>query len=281
MPSFDTPEPITVEIELYVGDARLVASDRTDTVVDVRPTDLGNDQDVKVAEQTRVELVAGRLLVRAPKQRTLGLFGKPGSIDVTVEVPAGSDVRASTAVGALRCQGRVGRCRVRTSSGDIQVEDTAELDADTSIGGVEAGHVAGDLEISTGSGRVRVTEVDGTAVVKNANGQCWIGSAGGDARISTANGDIAVDHAGAGVTAHTANGDVRIGEVVRGVSSLKTGLGAVEVGIRQGTAAQLDLHTGFGRVVNQLEPADGPATTDETAQIYARTGYGDVVVRRS
>ena len=39
MPTFDTPEPITVVIDLSVGDVRITASDRADTVVEVRPTD--------------------------------------------------------------------------------------------------------------------------------------------------------------------------------------------------------------------------------------------------
>jgi DUF4097 and DUF4098 domain-containing protein YvlB len=281
MPNFDTPEPISVEIDIHVGDSRVVASDRTDTVVEVHPSDLGNEQDVKAAAQTRVEYAAGRLLVKAPKQRALSVFSKLGSIDVTIAVPTGSDVRATTAVGAFRLQGRLGRCRIRTATGDMQLDDTASLDADTSIGAVEAGHVAGDAEISTGSGRVRIGEVDGAVTIKNSNGQSWVGAAGGDVRISSANGDISVDRAGAGISAKTANGDVRIGELVRGVASLRTGMGSVEFGIRTGTAAQLDVHTSFGRVINQMDLVDGPAASDQTVQVNARTGYGDIVIHRA
>ena len=39
MPTFDTPEPISVTVEFGVGDLRIVASDRTDTMVEVRPSD--------------------------------------------------------------------------------------------------------------------------------------------------------------------------------------------------------------------------------------------------
>ncbi|MGI8415742.1 MAG: DUF4097 family beta strand repeat-containing protein, partial [Nakamurella sp.] len=35
MPTFGTPEPITVTIDLPIGDVRLTASDREDTVVEV------------------------------------------------------------------------------------------------------------------------------------------------------------------------------------------------------------------------------------------------------
>ena len=37
MPTFDTPQPITATVEISAGSVRLVASDRDDTVVEVRP----------------------------------------------------------------------------------------------------------------------------------------------------------------------------------------------------------------------------------------------------
>ena len=60
MPTFDTPEPITATIDVAVGDVRITAGDRSDTVVDVRPSDASNDEDVKAAERTRVEYASGQ-----------------------------------------------------------------------------------------------------------------------------------------------------------------------------------------------------------------------------
>ncbi len=67
MPKFETPEPISVSVALVVGDLRIIASDRNDTVVVVSPNDSSSEGDVKAAEQTRVEFSQGRLLVKAPK----------------------------------------------------------------------------------------------------------------------------------------------------------------------------------------------------------------------
>ena len=55
MPIFDTPAPISVTIEIGVGDIRVVASERADTVVDVQPSDGSKQSHVTAAEQTRVE----------------------------------------------------------------------------------------------------------------------------------------------------------------------------------------------------------------------------------
>ena len=281
MPSYDTPRPITATVELVVGDLRIVAADRTDTVVEVRPSDPGSDADVRAAGQTRVEYGDGRLLVKTPKQRGLGLFGKPGSVDVTLDLPAGSHVQAESGVGAVRTAGELAECRVKSGAGDVQLDRVGPLALDTGAGRVEVDAVAGRAEISTGSGRLRVREIDGPAVVKNSNGDSWLGLVTGDLRVSAANGDIVVDRAGGGVVASTANGDVRVGAVARGIASLKTGFGEVEVGIPAGTAAKLDVSTSFGRVRNQLETADGPQETDETLDLRARSSYGDIVIRRA
>ncbi|GAA2656890.1 DUF4097 family beta strand repeat-containing protein [Nonomuraea recticatena] len=80
----------------------------------------------------------------------------------------------------------------------------------------------------------------------------------------------------------TAYGSVSIGEVVRGAVVLDSGRGDLEVGLRQGTAAWLDLDSHFGSVDVPLAAAhDGPRQAEETVEVRARTRYGDILVRRS
>jgi DUF4097 and DUF4098 domain-containing protein YvlB len=281
MPAFPTPEPITATISLVVGEARLVASDRGDTVVEVRPTDPSHQPDVEAAEQTRVEYSAGELVVRAPKQRGRGLFMRPGSVDVSIELPSGSSVEGSTSVGAFRGTGRLGACRVKISAGDIRFEDVAGVDARTSAGSIDIGRVAGDADVSTGTGSLRIGEVDGAAVVKNSNGDCWIGHASRNLRVHNANGVIVIDRGDSDITAKTARGDVRVGEVASGSMALTTAFGEIEIGIRPGTAAHLDAHTSFGQVRNSLIGSDGPDAAERTAAIHARTSFGDILIHRT
>ena len=283
MPTYDTPHPVTATVELVVGDLRIVAADRTDTVVEVRPSDPGSDADVRTADQTRVEYADGLLLVKTPKQRGLGLFGKPGSVDVTVDLPARSKVQVDSGAGGVRTTGTLGACRVKSGAGDVQVDrvEGGRLSLEIGAGRVDVDTVAGRADISTGSGRLQVRAIDGPAVVKNSNGDSWIGLVTGDLRINAANGDIAVDRAGGDVVARTANGGITVGAVTGGTVSLKTGFGEIEVGIPAGTAAKLDVSTSFGRIRNQLESTDGPQETDETVDLRARSSYGDIVIRRS
>ncbi|HEX5400866.1 MAG TPA: DUF4097 family beta strand repeat-containing protein [Pseudonocardiaceae bacterium] len=282
MSTFATPEPIFLVLDVGVGFTELTASDRDDTVVEVRPSDPANETDRRTAEQTRVERTADGVLVRAPKQRGFGVFGsKPGSIDVTVELPTDSRVQAEIGAGGVRCAGRIGECRVKTGVGDIQLEHTGVLTADAGAGSVTVRRIVGTAEVSTGSGSIRVHQIDGNAVLKNSNGDNWVDEVSGELRMTSANGSVVANHVGASVTAKSANGDVRVGDVTRGTASLKTALGAIEVGIHAGTAARLDVSTDFGRVHNNMESTDGPAATDETVDVQAHTSFGDIVIRRA
>jgi DUF4097 and DUF4098 domain-containing protein YvlB len=281
MPTFETMEPICVTIALSVGDLRITASDRTDTVVVVSPSDSSKESDVKAAEQTRVEYSQGTLVIKAARSwKRYTPFGGGESIDVAIELPAGSRVEAEAAVADIRCDGRLGDCRLTTGVGNIRLDETGPLHVSTSAGNVTVDRVGGRGEV-TASGQLRINEIDGPAVIKNLNGVTWIGEVKGDLRCNAANGDITVDRALGAVSARTANGAVRIGEVVRGSVELGTAYGELEVGIRAGTAALLDVRSQFGSVRNSLTASDGPHPSDSTVEVRARTSFGDIVIRRS
>ena len=231
MPTFATPEPITVSIELSVGDVRIVASDRADTTVQVRPTDESRDLDVRDAEQTRVEHTPVGLVIKTPRPRGLGLLGKPGSVDVTIELPAGSSVHGDSSVAAFHTSGRLGECRIKTTAGNVDLDETGPLDLHTGAGAVSVTKVGGDAEVTTGTGRIRLGEIDGSAVIKNSNGDTRIEAVTGDLRMNASNGDLTVGRAEGNVTGKSANGEIRIGQVSSGTVEIKTSNGEIEVGV--------------------------------------------------
>jgi DUF4097 and DUF4098 domain-containing protein YvlB len=280
MPTFDTPDPITATINIVAGDVRISAGDRSATSVTVDPTDASNDEDRKAAELTRVEYANGQLLVKAPKLRSWLPRSSGGSVDVSIELPAGSHVHGGAALADFACDGPLGECRIRTGLGHIRLERADTLSLKTGIGDISVDRATGHAEITAGSGELRVRELDSSAVIKNSNGDTWVGVAGGDLRVSAANGSIAVDVSQASVVAKSANGDVRLGEAVRSSVVLETKLGDLEVGIREGTAAWLDVGAAAGRVHNALDATDAPDPSAETVEVRARTTAGDVLIRR-
>src|ERR1700710_1476888 len=106
MPTFPTPQPIHLTLELANGDARVTATERDDTVVEIRPHDPARKADVRAAEDVRVELGDGRLLVKSPGQ---GL-SRPGAVDVTIALPSGSRLDGKTGAGDLSADGVLGEC---------------------------------------------------------------------------------------------------------------------------------------------------------------------------
>ena len=281
MHEFETPGPISAELELVMADVRISASNRSDTVVEVRPSDPASQADVKAAEQVRVDHSAGRVLVKATgRWRSWSPFGYGGSVEVDIALPAGSQVKG-VAAGAVRCTGALGDCQIKASVGDIHVEQAAAVALNTSAGDINLGRATGDAELVTASGEIRVGEVDGSLEIKNSNGDIHVGEVTGELRVKAANGDIAIERVHGSVTAKTANGDIRIGAAGTGSVIAQTGYGAVEIAVPEGTAAWLELHTGYGQLRNTLEAGGPPGPNDPRVEIHARSSYGDITIRRA
>ncbi|MDF0374241.1 DUF4097 family beta strand repeat-containing protein [Streptomyces sp. KA12] len=280
MPSFDTPEPISATAHMEAGSLQFTASDSRTTVVEVRPRDPRKDLDVRTAEQTEVTCANGALTVRTPKSSLFGL-GRTGVVDVTVELPMGSRVDATGAWIQVLGEGRLGEVRVKTSSGDVRLDTTGPLRLTASHGSITVDRVEGRAEITTSSGSMRVGLLDGPAVLKNSHGSTTVGSATGELRVSGANGDIEIRRAEDSVTATTAHGTLRVDSVCRGTVQLETNHGAIDIGVREGTAAWLDASSGRGQVRNALTSSDTPGETEDTVRIRARTRWGNIDVRRA
>ncbi|MFG2334349.1 DUF4097 domain-containing protein [Streptomyces sp. NPDC048604] len=278
MPSYDTPEPITAVLEFDAGTVRVLAGKRTTTVVEVLPRDAAEEADVKAVQQTKVTYADGTFTLKGPKKRSL--FGRTGSMDVTVELPAGSNLQGSFPMADILCSGLLGDCRVKTSMGDIRLAEAGTVDLRTSHGDVSVERASGDARIQA-FGRVEVGTVGGAANIRNGNGDTEIGEVSGPLKLDASNGRISVGAAHSGVEAKSANGAIRVGEAPRGRVELRTSVGDIEIGIPEATAAWLDVHTGFGRVENSLGASEGPGGANDTVEVQARTAVGDILVRRA
>ncbi|MFI9346337.1 DUF4097 family beta strand repeat-containing protein [Streptomyces sp. NPDC052773] len=278
MPSFDTPQAISVTAYVEAGSIQFTAGDRLDTVVEVRPRDPRKDLDARTADQTEVTCASGVLTVRTPKSP---LLGRTGVVDVTVELPTGSRVEVTGAWTQVLGEGRLGEVRVKTSSGDVRLDTTGPLNLTASHGSITVDRVEGAAAITTSSGSLRVGVVDGSAVLKNSHGTTTVDAVTGELRVSGANGDIEIRRAEDSVAATTAHGTLRVGEVARGTVQLETSYGAIEVGIREGTAAWLDVSSGSGQVRNTLTTTEAPEDAEDTVKIRARTRFGNIDILRA
>ena len=176
---FTTPAPITAVLDIPAGRIQVIASDRTDTTVEVRPADPARSRDCKAAEQAVVEFADGVLRIGAAEPKNQ-YFGPSGSLEVTVQLPAGSDIRAKAASTELRGVGRLGDVVFDGAYRQIKVDEAASVRLTAVDGDVEVGRLHGPAQISTARGSIRIGEaVRGAVELRTEMGDITVGAAAG------------------------------------------------------------------------------------------------------
>ncbi|WP_315096665.1 DUF4097 family beta strand repeat-containing protein [uncultured Cellulomonas sp.] len=280
MPTFPTPAPIDLAINLPVGAIQVLATDRADTVVSVTPTNPNRAVDRRGAEETTVDLDGRRLTVMGPRPR-LSWIGPTESVDVTVEVPTGSRLTVEISVGGVRTVGRLGATRIKNATGGVEVDGTGDLWVRAGHGSVTAETADGGVEITADHGRIRLGTVTGDSVLKASHGTVQVEESGGDLEAKLSYGDLDIGRALGSITAKTAYGAIQVGEVSSGSVQLESGYGQVTVGVRPGVPAWLDLSSKDGHVRNHLDGDRAPGESEQTVVVRARTRSGDITVQRA
>lgn len=215
MQTFATPAPIAAVLDIPAGRVRLVAGDRADTSVEVRPADPAKRRDVRTAERTTVAYDDGVLRIQAPAGHRY--FGASGSLEITVELPAGSHVEATAAAAELHGTGRLGDVAMAGAYRRITLDEAASVHLTAVDGDVEVGRLDGPAEISTARGDIRVAEATrGTVVLHTQSGGITVGAAAGvsatlDAGTSYGRVSNALANTGAAglsIRATTSHGDI-------------------------------------------------------------------------
>jgi hypothetical protein len=215
---FGTPAPVTAILDVPAGYLRFIAADRVDTTVEVLPANPSKRRDVEAAGLTDVTYRDGVLRIKAPTAKNQ-LLGPSGAVEVTVQLPAGSRVRARTASAELRGVGRLDDVTFDGAQGAVKLDETAGARLTLHAGSILIGRLTGDGNISTHKGDLTITEaVRGTLTLRTEAGDIRIGAARGTAATldaGTAYGRIhnTLSHSddstvGLSVHATTAYGDI-------------------------------------------------------------------------
>ncbi|WP_327136132.1 DUF4097 domain-containing protein (plasmid) [Streptomyces sp. NBC_01343] len=218
MQKFETTGPIAVVLDVAAGRVQLIAADRGDVVVEVRPVDVSKGRDVRAAEETEVGFVGGVLRIATAAARHQ-VLGASGSVEVTVQLPAGSRVEAKAAAVDFRGVGRLGEVVFEGAQGVVKLDETASARLALQAGDVWVGRLVGDAELGTQKGDLRIDEaVGGSVVLRTGSGDISVGAARGvsaslDAgtsygRISNSLHNTDGASAALNIRATTAHGDI-------------------------------------------------------------------------
>ncbi|MFI6297976.1 DUF4097 family beta strand repeat-containing protein [Nonomuraea sp. NPDC050790] len=250
-PPFDTPKPIHAVVDVAAGTIRIEAERRADTWVGVNPLDPASDADATAAGLTEIDYQEGHLKLTTPRG------WRSGAVEVKIQLPEGSSLDVHLSTGELRTHGRLSETKIRSTHGNIHLDQTAALD------------------LESGSGDVCVAVTEGPATIKIASGDLCLGETSGNLHITTTHGRVVVARAHADAEITTKYGDIEVGEVARGQITL-TASGNIQVGVKRGSAAHLSLASTYGTMHNHLQTWPPP---EETVEIQATATFGNVQVK--
>jgi DUF4097 and DUF4098 domain-containing protein YvlB len=276
------------------------------------------DRSRRLADETLVE--AGRegdrlvVRVRYPRNQSYRfsfweIFGGieiPGvEVRLTLTVPAGVPVSASSTSGDLRTQGITAVQSLETTSGDVEVENAGGLvqasstSGDVSIAGASRAVVrttSGDVSIAGCSGRLQASTVSGSLRVSDAGDSVVVESVSGDLTVrgaprglaaSTTSGDLVARGVSGRVRASSASGDVEIhfAPLVSGVD-ITTTSGTLDVWLPEGLRCAVEMKTSSGeinvRVPLELETVSRHRVTGTVGgggvPVLLRSSSGDIGV---
>ena len=166
------------------------------------------------------------------------------------------------------------------------------LDASTGNGEVTVDKASNDVDITTGNGDVRILMTAGRVDVTTGNGELEVDGATGPVSATTGNGRVYVNTSSGPVTVTTGNGDIDVRmRTLTGTSSMRfvTGNGSVVVAVPSNFNGEIDASTGHGefrsdfeiRVLGRLNPRHIRGTIGEGGRtIRMSSGNGALELRR-
>ena len=246
---FRSPGPVHLNLQNLRGDISVRAGSGPDIQVELIPHGRAG---LALVERMTVRLDHDRLVVDAPASEAhsvsgafQGLFGSSSGADGAAGPGANapwSDRLAEGLRSVVRgAEGLASSLTIRVS---VPADSRAVINA--GVGDIEVDGRFATLDVKAGTGDLRIEQ-----------------AAQERSSLTTGTGDITVARAETGTL------------------TARTGLGDVEVRIAPGTAAHLDLATGFGERDVQLTPTAGAGTAQRTLTLEARSGKGDLRVTRA
>ena len=188
MHAFETPGKARLRVRNPAGAVEIEATETGETTVELEA--LRDDEATREAiARSTVELNGGEVVVEiGTGMKGFGIgpawisFGRTPQVGVRIRCPEGSDADVATASADLMARGRLGVVEAKSASGDLHLDDVADLRFHTASGDVRASIVDGEARLQTVSGDVRlgtvrramsVTLVSGDLTLRGGPTRTW------------------------------------------------------------------------------------------------------------
>lgn len=183
---------------------------------------------------------------------------------VRIGVPAGTALSARAGSADITSSVDLGRTRLASGSGDINLAGATDLDVTSGSGSVSVGTVSGSAaRVTSGSGDIVVAEARCPITAKSGSGDLLVRALrAADLRASAGSGDISVPS-------------------TTGSVDLRTASGSLTIGVAEHLPAWLDLSSTSGAVRVAMEACTAPAEGEPFVSIRGRTASGEIAVYRA
>lgn len=266
---FETHRPVNLYVEIGRGSVKVVATETTESSVEVT----GRDADQVVVDQS-----GDQISVVAPRQRT-GFLGGDSRIDVVVTIPTASDLAVKTGSADISADGTLGTGKVKSGSGDVQLDTFGgPVVVETGSGSIRLEETRGELRIKSGSGDITVGHADSAVAISTGSGDVEIGTVNGPTVVKTGSGDLKVVEAQSDVSLTSGSGDLVVLTATRGRLTAKGASSDVRVGIPAGVPVWTDVSTLTGEIRSNLAGAGEPKDGADHVELRAKTVSGDILL---
>lgn len=271
MPAFESPHPARLRVRNPAGFVWIEAGETGQTVVELEA--LRDDDSTRSAiERAVVEQSGDEIDVQIGSgEKGFGIgpawisFGRTPQVGIRIRCPEGSQLEFASASGDLSVKGRLGDVEAKSASGDMSLEQVAEL------------------RVNTASGDVKATVVEGSARVQGVSGDLRLDAVRGALKVTLVSGDLNVGEADSDVETKTVSGDQRVEAVRQGRIKLESLSGDVRLGVRPGTRLRIDAASVSGDISSEFDVHDQPsdAPSGHEASLQVKTVSGDVELVRA
>jgi DUF4097 and DUF4098 domain-containing protein YvlB len=258
---FATTGKPDVVLSTFDGSIEIRPWDRADVqvVVEKRGRDKEDVATIEVRAQQNGDRV--EVTVSEPKHHGFGIHFNNRSAKLIVSLPASSDLQAKSGDGSIDIERVTGRLQLRSGDGSIRGRQ-----------------LGGDVTAHTGDGSITLDGIEGVLNVDTGDGSIHLAGKLTSVRARTGDGSVTI-HADPG-SAPNSDWDI------------VTGDGSVTLELPDGFGAEIDAHTGDGRISMQdvaLSNVTGNLGRNSVRGrlgnggrgVRVRTGDGSITLRKS
>ncbi|MBZ5556652.1 MAG: DUF4097 domain-containing protein [Acidobacteriia bacterium] len=177
----------------------------------------------------------------------------------------------------------------------VSAPATADVAARSGDGSIDVERISGRLELKSGDGTIHGRDLGGAVTAHSGDGSIRLDGVSGALDVDTGDGSIVVAGKLTSVRARSGDGNVTVrvepGSAPSADWNITTGDGSVTLEVPEGFGAELDAHTGDGRVslhdvtVSNVVGEIGKSTVKGRIgsggpALRVRTGDGSITLRR-